>query len=260
MRPTILDPLFAAVTTIEGVGPKVAGFLKTLLLPSGADVALRVRDLLFHLPTGLVDRRRRGEVATVPEGTIATLTVRIDRHQPPPRDARHMPYRVFAQDETGEIALTYFRAQSGWMEKLLPPGETMLVSGKVEWFNGRPQMVHPDFVCPIAEAEGLPLVEPVYPLTAGLTPKVLRKAVAGALAEVPDLPEWIDPAVVAREAFPRFQAALKRLHDPTDAADLDPVGAFWKRLAYDEFLAGQLALALSRQRLRQTKGRQLVGD
>ncbi|BDA84567.1 ATP-dependent DNA helicase RecG [Aureimonas sp. SA4125] len=259
MRPSLLDPLFAPVTTLDGVGPKLAGLLKTLLLPSGSDASLRVRDLLLHLPASVVDRRQRGEIAMAPEGAIVTLTVRIDRHQAPGR-ASSMPYRVFAQDETGEIALTYFRAQSGWMEKLLPVGETMVVSGRVEWFNGRPQMVHPDFVCSLEEAETMPLVEPVYPLTAGLSAKVLRKAIAGSLAEVPALAEWIDPAIVAKHSFPRFNDALSRLHAPEDALAIDPLGAPWRRLAYDEFLAGQLALALSRQKMKKARGRPLKGD
>lgn len=259
MRPSLLDPLFAPVTTLDGVGPKLAGLLKTLLLPSGSDAALRVRDLLLHLPSSVVDRRQRGEIAMAPEGGIVTLTVRIDRHQAPGR-ASTMPYRVFAQDETGEIALTYFRAQSGWMEKLLPIGETMVVSGRVEWFNGRPQMVHPDFVCSLEEAETLPLVEPVYPLTAGLSAKVLRKAIAASLAEVPVLAEWIDPAVGAKHSFPPFKAALDRLHAPEDALAIDPLGAPWRRLAYDEFLAGQLALALARQKVKKARGRPLKGD
>ena len=162
MRPSVLDPLFAPVTGLPGVGPKVAEHLQTLLVPAGAPV--RVRDLLFHLPSGIVDRRRRAEIATAPEGTLVTLQLRIDRHQPGATKAQ--PTRVFAHDETGEIALTYFRAQAKWLESLLPVGEEMVVSGKVEWFNGRPQMVHPEFVAKLAEAADLPLVEPVYPLTA----------------------------------------------------------------------------------------------
>ncbi|MCB8837123.1 ATP-dependent DNA helicase RecG [Aurantimonas sp. VKM B-3413] len=257
MRPSILDPLFAAVTTLEGVGPKVAGLFQTLLVRPGETV--RVRDLLFHLPTGLIDRRKRAEIATAPEGSIVTLTVRIDRHQAPGRAQRSAPYRVFAQDETGEIALTYFRAQSGWMEKLLPVGETMIVSGKVEWFNGRPSMVHPDFVAPLAEAETLSLVEPIYPMTAGLSGKVLRKAIAQALKRLPTLGEWIEPGVAARQSFSSLTESLKRLHDPADAVDLDPEGAAMRRLAYDEFLASQLALALSRQNMRAVRGRVMRG-
>ncbi|MEN3791993.1 ATP-dependent DNA helicase RecG [Fulvimarina sp. MAC3] len=258
MRPTVLDPLFAAVTTLEGVGPKVAGLLQTLLVRPGQ--TLRVRDLLFHLPSGLIDRRRREEVLSAGQGSIVTLTVRVDRHQPPGRAQSNAPYRVFAHDETGEIALTYFRAKAAWLENLLPIGETMLVSGKVEWFNGRAQIVHPDFVAPLAEAETLSLVEPIYPLTAGLSGKVLRRAIAQALERTPDLPEWIEPGVFKRQTFPALKGALARLHDPSNANDLDPASPAFRRLAYDEFLANQLALALSRQKMRGASGRTLTGD
>ncbi|SKA33361.1 ATP-dependent DNA helicase RecG [Consotaella salsifontis] len=260
MRPTILDQLFAPVTALEGVGPRLAALLKTLLPPSGDIAEPRVRDLLFHLPSGVIDRRQRAEIATAPEGAIVTLTVRIDRHAPPARGAKGAPYRVFADDETGELALVYFRGERQWLEKLLPEGETMLVSGRIEWFNGRPQMVHPDFVCRLAEAETMPLVEPVYPMTAGLSPKVLRKAILSALSRLPELDEWIDQSVVARHKLPPFGEALARLHHPTDPQAAQPESATWRRLAYDEFLAGQLALALSRQRMTKARGRSLVGD
>jgi ATP-dependent DNA helicase RecG len=258
-RPPVLDPVFAGVTSLDGVGPKVAALFKTLLLPAGSDAALRVRDLLFHLPSGVVDRRRRGEIALSPDGTYVTLTVRVDRHAPTPRGAS-TPYRVFASDETGEIALVYFRAQVPWVEKLLPVGETMVVSGRVEWFNGRPQMPHPDLVMTEADAATASLVEPIYPMTAGLSPKVLRKAIAGSLARVPAMPEWIEPSVASRHSFPPFGAALQQAHSPEDAVDVDPRSAARRRLAYDELLAGQLALALSRRRMKKAKGRPLPGD
>ena len=257
MRPSILDPLFAPVTTLDGVGPKVAAQLQTLLAGPGNTV--RVRDLVLHLPSGLIDRRKRSEIVSAPQDGIVTLTVRIDRHDAPGRAQRSAPYRVLAQDETGEIALTYFRGQSQWLEKLLPIGETMVVSGRVEWFNGRPQMLHPDFVATLEEAETLSLVEPVYPLTAGLSSKVLKKAIDQAVTRVPEMGEWIDPSVLIREGFSSFNAALGTVHDPHDASDLAPGGKAWSRLAYDEYLASQIALALSRLRMKSARGRPLEG-
>ncbi|MBB4000567.1 ATP-dependent DNA helicase RecG [Aureimonas pseudogalii] len=260
MRPSALDPLFASVSTLNGVGPKVSTLLAGLVAPPGAEDGAKVRDLLFHLPSGVVDRRRREEIATAPEGVLATLEVRIDRFVMPSREARSQPARVMAQDATGEIALTYFRAQPQWLEKLFPLGETLLVSGKVEWFNGRPQMVHPDFVGTLEEALARPLIEPVYPMTAGLSGKVLRRGIDSALERLPALAEWIEPGVAGREAFPPFDAALRALHHPADPLDLDPAKPAYRRLAYDEFLAGQMALALARQRAKRQPGRVLGGD
>ncbi|WP_182421911.1 ATP-dependent DNA helicase RecG [Aureimonas sp. ME7] len=260
MRPIELDPLFASVSTISGVGPKLSALLNTLVAVPGSENGARVRDLLFHLPSGLIDRRRRELVADAPPDTLVTLELRIERHIVPSREARNQPTRVVGRDASGEIALTYFRAQPQWLEKLLPIGEIMLVSGKVEWFNGRASMIHPDFVGRLEDEASLPLLETVYPLTAGLTSRVMRRSVESALERVPTLPEWIEPGVLARERFPAFQPALTQLHKPAEPLDLDPKQSAYRRLAYDELLASQMALALARERVRRQKGRRLGGD
>ncbi|NTE86664.1 ATP-dependent DNA helicase RecG [Agrobacterium rubi] len=253
MRPTLLDPLFATVATLTGVGPKLADLLAKLLGRESVEES-RVVDLLFHAPYNIIDRRNRPGIAHAPQGAIVTIQGRVDRHQPAPPGNRSAPYRVFLHDETGELALTFFRAKGDWLSKALPVDEEVMVSGKIDWFNGRASMVHPDFMVKVSEAENLPLVEPVYPLTAGLSPKVLRRAIDGALTKMPVFPEWIDEALAARESFPHVADAFRDLHDPRDEADIDPQAPARRRLAYDEFLAGQLSLALVRQRLRKVTG------
>jgi len=254
MRPALLDPLFAPLSSLPGIGPRL-GELFARLLDRESLEDCRVVDLLFHAPHGIVDRRRQPGIANAPAGAIVTITGRVDRHQPPPTARSNVPYRVFLQDETGELALTFFHVKGNWLEKALPVDETVVVSGKVDWFNGRASMVHPDYMVPLAEAENLPLVEPVHGLTAGLSAKVLRKAVEATVARVPDLPEWIDPALAERQGFPSAADAFHRLHDPRDETDLDPQAPARRRLAYDEFLAGQISLALVRQKLRKVAGR-----
>ncbi len=259
MRPSLLDPLFAPVTSLAGVGPKVAALIERVL-PDPGERAARAADLVFVLPNSVIDRRNRPGIANAAEGAIVTLDLTVDRHQPPPRGNRSAPYRVFAHDDTGDIALTFFHAHAAYLEKQLPEGGQVVVSGRMEWFNGRPTMVHPDHIAPAEEAESLPLVEPVYPLTAGLSPKVLRRAVGQALERVPALPEWQDAAFMRRHTFPAFGTALARIHNPQSPLDADPESAAWRRLAYDEFLAGQVSLALVRAKVRRLSGRPLAGD
>lgn len=254
MRPAILDPLFASVTSLPGVGPKL-GLLLAKLTGQDEGEDARVSDLLFLPPHSLIDRRLQPEIAFAPEGTVVTIKAHVDRHQAPPRGNRSAPYRVFLRDGTGELALTFFHAKGDWLEKALPVDEEVMVSGKVEWFNGRPAMVHPDYMVKVSEAENLPVVEPVYPLTAGLSPKVLRRAVDAAVARLPDLPEWLDESLMRKQGFPSTPDAFRRLHDPRDAADIDPQAPARRRLAYDEFLAGQVSLALVRRNVRRVKGR-----
>ncbi len=258
MRPSLLDPLFAPVTSLDGVGPKLAGLIARIVPTDVQDREARIADLLFTLPHSLIDRRNRPGIAYAAEGAIVTLELRIDRHQPPLRGKKNVPYRVYGHDDTGEIALVFFHAKGPWLERSLPEGETVLVSGRMEWFNGRPSMVHPDYIA--RPGEVLPEIEPVYPLTAGLSGRVLRKAMHAALARVPDLPEWQDGDLMRRQSFPPFGGALKRLHDPQAVTDVSLDNPARRRLAYDEFLAGQLSLALVRSRIRRLAGRPLVAD
>jgi ATP-dependent DNA helicase RecG len=259
MRPALLDPLFAHLDALDGVGPKTADLLAKLL-PTTSGEAPRIADLLLLPPHSVIDRRARPQIMDASDGAIVTLEVRVDRHQPPPSGRNNVPYRVFCHDDSGEIALVFFRGRAQWLGKILPEGETVIVSGRFEWFNGRASMVHPDHIAVTGQEGDLPLVEPVYPLTEGLTLKMLRKAMQAALARLPELGEWIDPGVVRREGFAGFVVCLQALHNPGEPTQVSPDGREWKRLAYDEMLAGQLSLGLVRRKVTGLKGRPLVGD
>jgi ATP-dependent DNA helicase RecG len=253
MRPTILNPLFAEVTALEAVGPKIAVLFGRLL--SNSVSAPRVIDLLFHLPVAVIDRSRRCFITEASGGAIATMKARVDRHQPNPPGRSRLPYRVFVHDDSGELALVYFHANRSWLERTLPPGRTVFVSGEVEWFNGRPQIVHPDYVVAEADEGELPLFEPVYPLTAGLSRKTVLKAIASAIASIPTMPEWIPERRIVSGDWPKFDEALEKLHHPHSVDDLAPANPARERLAYDELLADQLALALTRAHMRRSPGK-----
>ena len=251
MRPLVLNPLFASLTSLPGVGPKLERVYARLLERE----APRVVDILFHLPSGAIDRRARPKLRDVQPGQVVTVAVTVDRHRPSPPHRSRAPYRIYAHDDTGDLTLTYFNARRDYLEKLLPVGELRYVSGTAEFYDGMLQMVHPDRVVDEAGFATLPLVEPVYPLTEGLALGNVRRAMEGALARLPDLPEWQDESWVAREQFPPFSVALRHLHRPADPHDISPEQLAWTRLAYDELLAGQLALALVRAHMRRQPGR-----
>jgi ATP-dependent DNA helicase RecG len=260
MRPPVLVPLFASASNLAGIGPRMQLLLKKALrLPPGV-AETRVIDLLWHTPAGVIDRRATPTVAAAVPGTIATLKVRVLRHRGPPHGNSRVPYKVACEDETGRIDLVFFHAEPRFIQRQLPEGSLRYVSGRVEVYNDRKQMPHPDYiVAPEARAE-LPMLEPVYPLTAGLSGKVLLKAMRGALERVPDLPEWQEPTWIEQRAWPDVRTAIARLHQPQEAADVSGGSAPWQRLAYDELLAGQLALALVRQSFKQQPGRSVAGD
>jgi ATP-dependent DNA helicase RecG len=251
MRPLALNPLFGSVRSLTGVGPKLEKLYARLLDRD----APRVIDLLFHTPSGVIDRRARPKLRDTQPGQVVTVSVTVDKHRPSPPHRSRAPYRIYAHDDTGDITLTFFNARRDYLEKLLPVGETRYVSGTAEFYDGMLQMVHPDRIVDEAGFAALPLVEPVYPLTEGLALGTVRRAMDGALTRLPTVPEWQDEAWVAREKFPDFNSALRQLHRPSQPVDIAPENPAWTRLAYDELLAGQLALALVRAHMRRQPGR-----
>src|ERR1700748_868934 len=257
MRPTLLNPLFAPVTSLSGVGPKQDKLLQYLL---SRNETPRLVDLLLHLPSQVIDRRARPKIRDAVQGTMVTLEVTVERHRPPPPRNARVPYLVYASDDTGDVVLTYFRAKPDYVEKLLPVGAKRFVSGMLQMFDGVPQIVHPDRGVDEAGFAKLSGIDPVYPLTEGLALGSLRRAVAQALQKLPDLPEWITPEVIRRCHFPPIKEALNRVHVPVELTDILPDGPFWSRLAFDELLAGQLALALVRSQLRRPAGDRHAGD
>jgi len=239
MRPQILFPLFAGVDGLKGVGPKVLPLVQKLAGPL-------VRDLLFLPPSGVVVRRPMTAIDAV-EGQVGIFEVTVDRLILPGKPG--VPIKVRAIDATGFVHLIWFGGSGQHIDRLLPRGETRLVTGKVERFNNEVQIVHPDVFKP-TESDEIAAVEPVYPATQGLTSRVVRKLVQAAMASAPDLPEWQDPAWLAKQRWSGWREAIGRLHAPTGEADLDPGAPARERLAYDELFAHQLALA-RRRRARQ---------
>src|SRR5215218_3360033 len=257
MRPQLLNPLFAPVTSLGGVGPKQDKLLRYLLSRSETP---RLVDLLLHLPASVIDRRARPKVRDASPGTVVTLEVTVDRHRPPPPRSSRAPYLVYASDDTGDVVLTFFRAKPGYVEKLLPVGEKRFISGTLQMYDGIPQIVHPTNIVDEVAFAKLSGIDPVYPLTEGLALGSLRRAIAQALQKLPDLPEWISPEVIRRCHFPPIREAFNRVHEPKELTDILPDGPFWSRLAFDELLAGQLALALIRAQLRRPAGDRNAGD
>jgi len=251
MRPEILFSLFTPVTTLTGVGPRIAKLIEKV---AGGWLL----DLIWHLPTGLIDRRVIPSIAEAMDGQIVTLTVTVGSHSKPHN--RRQPYRVTCFDESGEISLVFFHAHTDYLQKTLPEGEVRVISGKVEFFNNTAQMNHPDHIVPMAEAESIKPVEAVFPLTAGLTLRTVGKAVNGALDQVPDLPEWINGPYLKARGWEAWKPSLLTAHQPESLLDLEPQTIARSRLAYDELLANQLALALVRKSMRRKPGRVTRGD
>jgi ATP-dependent DNA helicase RecG len=256
MRPTLLNPLFADLTSLKGVGDKVAKLFQKVL--GRGQQPARLVDVLLRPPVALVDRRYRCKISQLPEQGVVTVEVTVGRHVPPVRQG--LPYRVEVHDDTGQMTLVYFKAYADSLKGLLPEGERRFVSGEISWFRADAQMNHPDHVVSAEAFATLPTIEPVYPLTAGLSNKTYLKAATQSLARLPALPEWQDAAWLQKNHWLSFSDSLKAAHLPQSPDAVDPMHATRQRLAFDELLANQLALALVRRQMKRTSGRVLQGD
>ncbi len=250
MRPDILFPLFADISTVSGVGPRSAELLEKAM-------GRRIRDVALTPPSGLVERKRLPAISGAIDGEMVILKVKVETHKP--GATRRLPYRVFVSDETGQLELTFFHARPNYLRRILPEGATIVISGKIEHFRGQPQMTHPDYVLPEKSSDQIPEFETIFPLTSGLSQKMAQKAVVGALSNCPELPEWLDPNMVQKNNWPSWLVALQHLHAPTSKIETSEDTVHRNRLAYDELLARQLALALAREHTRTKNGRSFEG-
>jgi len=236
MRDPVLFPFYNDLSSLPGVGPKLRPVLARLI---GGETWL---DLIFHLPVSWIDRRNRATIDEVQVGEIATITGTVDKID----HARlKFPARIRLRDDSGFITLAYFHANRQWLEKTFEIGKTIIASGKIGDFQGGRQIVHPDHVLGADKDDELPEVEPVYPMTANITPRQIRKFMSAALGGIPDLDEWIDPHLMKRNNWPGFKQALLRLHQPK-VYDPDGFETARQRLAYDEALAREMAMGQAR--------------
>jgi len=242
LRPHDLDPLFAELTSLRGVGPALA---KLIARATGGS---RIIDLLMHMPESYIDRRARTLIADALPGQVVTLEAEVVRISPP--ETSRQPTKVNVTDGSGFANLVYFRS---FPQGKLRVGARVLIAGRMD---DQRQIVHPDHIAPAGSPETFPGVEQVWPLTAGLFAWNLRKPMAEAIGRIPALPEWHDAALMQREGWPGFAEALAALQTPTAL----PSPLIRRRLAYDELLAGQLALGQVRLSTRERPGRALGGD
>lgn len=248
MRPSILNPLFSSLDTLNGIGSRFETLLKNLC-------GTKVVDLLWHLPSGIIDRRCNIPLRAAQNGQLWTGKVRVVEHMAP--HTRKQPYRIIVEDNSEQLILIFFKTFGDNLTKQFPVGAEKIISGKIEIFNRSLQMAHPDYIVDAAFPERMPLIETVYPLTAGITNKMLNKQISQALQNIPELPEWLDERLMKQENFSSFKQSLWQAHHPQKYDDLSPNSSARRRLAYDELLANQLSLAIVRQRLKKQKGRSL---
>ena len=249
-RPEILFPLHRSLTTLEGIGPSIEKKMKGLLIDKPVD-------LLFTLPISFIKRKLVETVFMCPSGQYVIVEVSILKHQP--GRTKQSAYKVIVQDKEVSFNLLFFHARKDYLNKILPIGEKRIISGKLELFDGFQQIVHPDYIIQMSEKAQIKSFQAIYPLTAGITKKIMRRSVNSVFQLLPDLEEWIDPSLKESRSWPGWNLALKLVHDPTSHEAFETSFPARERLSYDELYAHQLTLAIARLNNRKKAGRPTLG-
>jgi ATP-dependent DNA helicase RecG len=260
MRPEKLFAIFSDVTRISGVGPSAKKALARLFGKS-ENSRVNVRDLIFHLPNSVIDRRHSPKLKEAKEGDIITLIVTVESHHPPGTKIRgKRPYKVVCNSQDGYITLVFFHARPEYIKSSLPVEEQRVISGKLEFYDYLAQITHPDIIAPVADLEKVMALETVYGLTYGITNRHLSKIIQSGLKITPELPEWLDATHLRQKGWNSWKASLLAVHNPVTPDDLLPISKPRERLAYDELLANQLALALIRKELRRKTSETVISQ
>ncbi len=252
MRDEILNPLFSDISSIKGVGSKTIKLLTKLIDSS------KIRDLIFHFPSNIINRSYTPKLNEVQTGRICTVKVKVIEHLAPKN--KHQPYKVSVSDGTENLTLIFFKVYADSIAKNLPLGAIRYISGKIEKFNNSLQMTHPDYIVDENNLSKLPKFETVYPLTAGISNKMINNYINQALEMLPRLPEWLDDEFIKKQNWDNFKNSVLKIHSPKYTSDLAAYSKERSRLAYDELLANQLALAIVRERVKKQAGRIIIGN
>ncbi len=244
MRPKILYKLFSNLETIKGIGPKNAKLIERLC-------GKYLLDLILHRPIAYIDRRNSPKIKDLSNNSIVTLILKVDSHTP--SFNKRMPYKITCSDDTGQLNIVYFNLRGPYLKKMFPIGSKKVVSGKVEEFNGVFQMTHPQHIADESNLDSVKKIECVYPLTAGISSKIIQKSINSSLAIIDDLPEWIPVDYLQKNKWTSWKKSIYKMHNPNELKKEDE-DIYLNRLVFDELLSQQLTVRLIKNKISKLKG------
>ena len=244
MRPKILYKLFSNLETIKGIGPKNAKLIERLC-------GKYLLDLILHRPIAYIDRRNSPKIKDLSNNSIVTLILKVDGHTP--SFNKRMPYKITCSDDTGQLNIVYFNLRGPYLKKMFPIGSKKVVSGKVEEFNGIFQMTHPQHIADESNLDSVKKIECVYPLTAGISSKIIQKSINSSLAIIDDLPEWIPNYYLQKNNWTSWKKSIYEMHNPNELKE-DKEDIYLNRLVFDELLSQQLTVRLIKNKISKLKG------
>ena len=234
--------LFEDVSTIDGVGKKISLYLKKKKIE-------KINDLLWNLPYSFTDRSEITTLNKLEVGKLFTIKVKVTKYNFP--RIRNLPSRVFCKDDLGEIDLVFFNSREGYIKKILPLNEWIVVSGKVNFFKKKYQITNPTYIEKIEQIELVKKIIPKYSLTEGLSEKVYSKIIDKVFKKIPEIHEWHNNDFIKKMNFLSWFNSIKKLHNSKTQKDLN--SNYLKRLAYDEIFANLLFHSNNRKKIKKIK-------
>ena len=242
-----LDFLLSPLSILRGFGEKTILMYKKLLISKrlfDQNKEPRILDLLYHKPDRVQYRKENPDLRTVQDGDLITINVVVDFYEKPQK--RSQPHRIRCYNETGFITVVYYNTFPDFISKNFVVGKTVRISGKVERFNNELQMSHPDYI----NNFNIPSVEQIYPLTAGLSNKVLRQTIQNILTRIPNFPEWLDNNFLFQHQWKSWKESMLSMHNANNDSELSENSPYIERLSFDEILANQIALCIIREKIK----------
>jgi ATP-dependent DNA helicase RecG len=234
--------LFSSVDTVPGVGKKISTYLKKKRIE-------KVSDLLWDLPYSLTDRSETTTLNKLEIGKIFTIKVQVKKYNFP--RIRNLPNKIICKDNFGEIDLIFFNSREGYIRKILPLNEWVIVSGKINYFRNKYQITNPTYVTKIEDLDNIKKIIPKYSLTEGLNEKTYRNIIEKVIKQIPQIDEWHENTFLKKMGFQSWKESIENLHNPKSQKDLNSKS--FKRIAYDEIFANLLFLSNNRSKIKKIK-------
>jgi len=231
-----------SVSNLSGVGNKIKNLLKKKKIE-------KVSDLLWNFPQGYTDRSNLQTLDKLEIGKITTIKVKVIKYNFP--RIRNLPNKVFCEDDNGKIDIVFFNSREGYIKKILPLNEWVIISGKVNFYNKNYQITNPAYVVPLEKEDFVKKIIPRYSLTEGITEKVYRNIIEQVLKKLPFFPEWHNENIMKKFDYKNWSESILRLHDPKIKQDFQ--SDYYRRLVYDEILSSLIVLSQIRKKIKKIK-------
>ena len=236
------DFIFSSIDNLKGVGPQLSKYLKKKRIE-------KIKDVILNLPYSETDRSRIYKLKDLEIGKIQTVKIQVKKLNFP--RVRNLPNKISCEDETGKIEIVYFNSREGYLRKLFPVNEFVVVSGKINYFNKKYQITNPDYVTSLENQEYVIKNIPKYNLTKGINEKKYRNISEQVISNLPKIDDWLDEDFIKENELINWNESIIKLHNSKDGKNNQSKS--FRRLVFDELCANFLTLSENRRRIRINK-------